>query len=377
MNESITPINLVLDTNVFNVNKYSFETNGFYTTLKQMISQNKIKLYLSCVVVEEVRAHFYSEIIKKIDDAYKDIEKIRNCFPECIFSPLGFPEKPKPDKKMMDDYFDNFISELNADIMPYSDVTIEQLFTDYFEMKPPFEEKKKAEFPDSVIFHQIIKRFNDDNPVLVLSKDEGFISALDAFHFCTVYREHKELFDYVSSQYKDYDLVHSDIKNNLHDLTTYFLEHQSELISNLKISIPAPNRFDPDYSVEYNIDYGTLALIDNDKTPIRIVNFDDKTANVSLFLNFNSSLYFHYKYHEKYKEEHQLHKCGCWVDFVWNRELKKVEKCSMDYTFRFPTMTSRSRENAEIIGLCPDCGKSITIHNDGGNGFCIDCAQNH
>ena len=27
--------------------------------------------------------------------------------------------------------------------------------------------------------------------------------------------------------------------------------------------------------------------------------------------------------------------------------------------------------------ICSDCWKPIGIHNDGGNGFCIDCAPNH
>lgn len=27
--------------------------------------------------------------------------------------------------------------------------------------------------------------------------------------------------------------------------------------------------------------------------------------------------------------------------------------------------------------MCPDCGKQIGLHNDGGNGFCVDCAPKH
>lgn len=29
------------------------------------------------------------------------------------------------------------------------------------------------------------------------------------------------------------------------------------------------------------------------------------------------------------------------------------------------------------FGICPDCGRPLTIENDGGNGFCIHCAPNH
>lgn len=31
----------------------------------------------------------------------------------------------------------------------------------------------------------------------------------------------------------------------------------------------------------------------------------------------------------------------------------------------------------EEYNTCPDCGCGISHKNDGGNGFCIDCAQNH
>ena len=31
----------------------------------------------------------------------------------------------------------------------------------------------------------------------------------------------------------------------------------------------------------------------------------------------------------------------------------------------------------DIFDTCPDCGCGISLRNDGGNGFCIDCAWNH
>lgn len=31
----------------------------------------------------------------------------------------------------------------------------------------------------------------------------------------------------------------------------------------------------------------------------------------------------------------------------------------------------------DAYDICPDCGKEINIDNDGGNGFCINCAPNH
>lgn len=371
------PINLVLDTNIFNNNKYSFETNGFYKTLKQLVEQKKIKLYMSRLVLEEVRAHIYSEMIDEIETVFSRINKLRNCFPKQIVDSFCFPEKPVPDKEQTDLYLDSFVSDLNADIMEYGDITIEKIFTDYFERKPPFEEKKKEEFPDSIIYHQIKALFNSENPVFVLCKDGGLSNALKGLSYCSVYCDHKELFDYISQQYEGYEQALKEIQEQLVSFTSFFKQHETGILRQLTVSIQLPNRFDPDYSVENDIDTGNVTIIDDEQLPIRITDFDEQTINASIYLKFNATIYFHYNASELYKEECQVHKCGCWIDFVWNRESKVIENCNMDYTFRYSTMVSRARGDAEIISICPDCGKSITIHNDGGNGFCINCTQSH
>ena len=48
-------------------------------------------------------------------------------------------------------------------------------------------------------------------------------------------------------------------------------------------------------------------------------------------------------------------------------------------------LTEENRTSCEVVeesddgayDTCPDCGCRIGIENDGGNGFCIDCAINH
>ena len=180
------PINLVLDTNIFSNNKYSFETNGFYKALKQMIKQHKIKLFMSRVVVEEVRAHLYSELLDEIENVYNRINKLRNCFPNSFYESFGFPAKPTLDKHYIDVCLESFISDFEAEIMEYGDISIEQIFSDYFERKPPFEEKKKDEFPDSIIFHQVKKTFNSDNPVYVLCKDFRIVKSILNIKTCLI-----------------------------------------------------------------------------------------------------------------------------------------------------------------------------------------------
>ncbi len=43
----------------------------------------------------------------------------------------------------------------------------------------------------------------------------------------------------------------------------------------------------------------------------------------------------------------------------------------------FSGMVNGKNIHNELSERCPDCGCNITTQNDGGNGFCINCASNH
>ena len=40
-------------------------------------------------------------------------------------------------------------------------------------------------------------------------------------------------------------------------------------------------------------------------------------------------------------------------------------------------LTPYRNDDDPYFAICPDCGKPIGIYNDGGNGFCVDCAARH
>lgn len=371
------PVNLVLDTNIFSNNKYHFEDNKFYNLLTKMVKNNEIKLYLSRIVIEEVRAHIYSEMNDEIETINKKIDKFRNCYPKTIVDSLGLPEKLILDKGQTNSSWDSFISDYNVEIMEYDDITIEQIFTDYFERKPPFEEKKKEEFPDSVIFHQVKARFSHEKPVYVLSKDNGLSKALKELDYCQVYDDYNELFNLISEQNSDYTQALKEIQVNLNTFINYFKEHEIGLLRQTTVNCQISNIVDQDFSTNYDIDTGNVSIIKDKQSPIRIAYFDEQTINASLQFTFQATIGFHYNHFGLFKEEWQVHKCLCWVDFIWNREKKIVEKCIFNHTFSKDTMISSARGDAEIITFCPDCGKPITNYNNGGNGFCIDCAPSH
>ena len=40
-------------------------------------------------------------------------------------------------------------------------------------------------------------------------------------------------------------------------------------------------------------------------------------------------------------------------------------------------LTPYRNDDDPYFAECPDCGQPIGIHNDGGNGFCAECAKHH
>lgn len=67
-----------------------------------------------------------------------------------------------------------------------------------------------------------------------------------------------------------------------------------------------------------------------------------------------------------------------WADTDWYPLLPRRKNTENDVTEvdTFIDFESESQRNDQY-NMCPDCGKFFGFDEDGGNGFCIDCAWNH
>lgn len=64
----------------------------------------------------------------------------------------------------------------------------------------------------------------------------------------------------------------------------------------------------------------------------------------------------------------------CWYPLLPRRiSAKDINPFDSDWTPEEPTDDGYD----DVFDTCPDCGCGISLRNDGGNGFCIDCAWNH
>lgn len=212
------PINVTLDTNIIEETKYDFGEDGALNILEKYVKQNKVKVYLSTIVVGEITQHCNkaaSEAYRIIRNSVSEISKIKSQNYSKRFSEI--PQIPNKNKMISEGltFVDDFKRRLCVELIDIDKISLKDIFEDYFNSISPFEKegKKKSEFPDAVISKQI-KYYFKDQQVYVLTKDKGFIKSLDDFHNAVVLSSIGELNKVIVQKEKDY-------QSNLNIIKTY------------------------------------------------------------------------------------------------------------------------------------------------------------
>lgn len=215
------PLNVTIDTNIFEANKFDFGTDSTMSLLVKNVQNGKIKLVLSNIVISEVEKH----ICRCVDNVCGKARKLRNEYldilPEQYLTDIGMGIYVQiPDKKTIHqrakDIFAKFLVDCKVERLDTGSINLEEILEDYFAVRPPFEnsEKKKKEFPDAFIAEEIKKRFGSDEIVAIVSQDDGFKKA------CTNSKNHLffsslgELFNTLSKNEEEYIAALELIKNN-------------------------------------------------------------------------------------------------------------------------------------------------------------------
>lgn len=215
------PLNVTIDTNIFEANKFDFGTDSTMSLLVKNVQNGKIKLVLSNIVISEVEKH----ICRCVDNVCGKARKLRNEYldilPEQYLTDIGMGIYVQiPDKKTIHqsakDIFAKFLEDCKVERLDTGSINLEEILEDYFAVRPPFEnsEKKRKEFPDAFIAEEIRRRFGSDEIVAIVSQDNGFIKA------CTNSKNHLffsslgELFNKLSKNEEEYTAALELIKNN-------------------------------------------------------------------------------------------------------------------------------------------------------------------
>lgn len=179
------PIAVTIDTNILYATKYDLSEGNTLQTLKNYVDEGTIKVVLSNIVVRESKKHLAKQVNKVCGIARKLRTEVLQESTEHLINNIGLNRllEISKDKKTLikksEELLDNFIQEMNAEILGTDLINLDEIIDDYFEVNPPFEEgeKKRKEFPDAFIANQIRNRFGEIEDVAIISNDKGFRTA--------------------------------------------------------------------------------------------------------------------------------------------------------------------------------------------------------
>lgn len=210
------PVSVFLDTNIFISCRYDFNENVSLYLLKKYASDNKVKIYISNIVYREVEKHIRFDVLQAIRSFKKAQEEASKALSQNIllnFSSLLSKKGRKEQKEKVTDLiikmFRDFLKDSGAMDLDNNGVNIEEILDNYFDSKPPFEEKqeKKYEFPDAIIISKLKNQFSKENPIHIISNDKGFKSAFNKADGFYLYSSLKEFFNSLNISSKFYNKI--------------------------------------------------------------------------------------------------------------------------------------------------------------------------
>lgn len=211
------PISVFLDTNIFIRTKYDFSSNKMLTTLLSYIGKNKINLYISSIVENEVKNHIKMDTSMMLSIFKKSYKESKNIISENTLA-INLPNSQWIKDISENDItnkiisnFDDFLKISNAEILD-NNIDSCKLMENYFFNVSPFETKKnkKSEFPDAIMSLKLKTLFSETNPVYIISNDEGFRNSFSGYNGFTPLECLKDLFDLITKDTeKDYNSIKS------------------------------------------------------------------------------------------------------------------------------------------------------------------------
>lgn len=283
------PLNVTIDTNIFEANKYDFGADSTMSLLVKNVQNGRIKLVLSNIVISEVEKH----ICRCVDNVCGKARKLRkeylDILPEQYLVDIGMGIYVQiPNKKTIHqsakDVFSKFLEDCRVERLDTGSINLEDILEDYFAVRPPFEnsEKKRKEFPDAFIAEEIKKRFGSDEIVAIVSQDNGFIKA------CTNSKNHMffsslgDLFNTLSKNEEEYTSALEFIKSSNDSI----IQTISEMIDDSCVEVHGLS-YDRD-GIAYGYDYDETYLDHCNLLDMKLHTIDDIDGNI-----ITASLWIH------------------------------------------------------------------------------------
>ena len=387
--------NVFLDTNIFIKSKYDF-TKGPLATLKKYCERGIITLFTNEIILFEVRHHIANDVKLLAQQAKNSIKEHKELINAITLESYNVIEKTllsAPEK--LNAQFDSFMD--GSIILSNENLSIIELFNDYFHKHAPFEkiEKKKAEFPDATAIMSIKHFVKQNNSTIhVITDDNGWHDALNDIDNIFLYKTLKDLLTEIAKLEELYTQIAQYMGDCVDyfssSIHTWFCDHDwSSYVNNIEMCIECNEIDDMSISAVTLIPDGIEYI---DKKEGYAVALFSGIATLHLtfpYTNHTNEVYDredHVWYNTIYgngSAEISVSFTGSATILIYeNGELKfnspDFEEINLGGITVLDYELTPYRENDfPYFDTCPDCGKPIGIHNDGGNGFCTNCALRH
>ena len=242
-------------------------------------------MVLSNIVVRESKKHLAKQVNKACGIARKLRAEVLQESTEYLINYVGLSRllEISKDKDALiqksEELFDNFLTDINAEILGIDLINLESIIDDYFEINPPFEdgEKKRKEFPDAFIANQIRKRFGEAEDVAIVSNDNGFKKACKEAPNHFFFGSLGALFDAIN---KEKEEAYAETINVIKELQFRIAHTLIEYIkSNENIEVRGLS-YDKD-GVETEFDYDDSYLHNVSNIAFRVDSVDEMTDKYS------------------------------------------------------------------------------------------------
>jgi hypothetical protein len=388
-----------LDTNIFIKAAYNFQ-GGKLAIIKRYCEEGFIDLVVSSVVCREVETH----IKKDLQECYEKIDKyllserrlaaLRN---EPDFSRiLSFLSAKTMAEKVLNQ-FSCFLEDTNCTIIDTSAVQIENVLSDLFAMRPPFETKKQDEFKDSIILYSL-RNYQQylSTPIWTVSDDQGFRKSLESDCNFLLFSSIEDMLNQVNATAMADQYIRIKEYINEENGIRHIISRLEEILFDATV-LPDIEFFDDVEVVTVSSSKYRLDTIDEIDGKHAVVSMETEcNINISYtFFDEENSVYdtvdheYAYQHIGEVSEEHL-------VRFAFRLSLNltddkididtvDVEDGHLSLSLDEETLINRERvddipvndgPDEEWVGYttCPTCNCQITFKNDGGNGFCSKCA---
>lgn len=279
------PLAVTIDTNILDAAKYDLGDGSTLQLLKNYVDDGIIKVVLSNIVVRESKKHLAKQVNKACGIARKLRAEVLQESTEYLINYVGLSRllEISKDKDALiqksEELFDNFLTDINAEILGIDLINLESIIDDYFEINPPFEdgEKKRKEFPDAFIANQIRKRFGEAEDVAIVSNDNGFKKACKEAPNHFFFGSLGALFDAIN---KEKEEAYAETINVIKELQFRIAPTLIEYIkSNENIEVRGLS-YDKD-GVETGFDYDESYLHNASNIAFRVDSVDEMTDKYS------------------------------------------------------------------------------------------------